>query len=98
MLIGIDKENNIKQINTISDTNLKQIDINRDEVFTNFSDTRILNYKYIEFEGSYSIVPATSLQEIELLEKQDMIDKLMVDNLNMQTQIDSLITSNLGGI
>jgi hypothetical protein len=68
MLIGIDQDNNIKQINNITDTELRVIDVDRENVFGEMSDTRVLNYKYIEFEGGYSIIPSIPLIDIELIE------------------------------
>ncbi len=45
------------------------------------------------YRGDQKLIPEQT--EIEKLQK--MVDTLILDNLNMQSQIDTLITSNLEG-
>lgn len=89
MLIGIDKEGNIKQINNITDTTLKQIEVDREKMFPGYSDIRVLKYRYIEHENGFNIEPQKDViqKEIEKLESQQQMQL-------MQKAIDDLI---LGG-
>lgn len=70
MLIGINDRNEIKQIGSITDPNLTQIEVDRDLVFSGMSDFRILHYKYIPYgENVYSIVPNYDYNTLNLVEE-----------------------------
>ena len=64
MKIYINKDNEIKSINSTDDTSLVEIEVNRKEVFGNKSDFMILNYCYRQDENGYSIYPARNYNDI----------------------------------
>lgn len=80
MLIGIDVNGDIKQIDEMTDSSLIVKEVDRDTTFPGFSDTRILNYRYIEAENSRCITPAKDLKEIERLE-------LILENTELMYQL-----------
>lgn len=64
MKIYINKDNEIKAINSTNDTSLIEIEVNRDEVFGDKSDFMILNYCYRQDENGYSIYPSRNYSDI----------------------------------
>ena len=73
MIIGVDANNNIKQLRTVTDPTL--IIYDTDTMFNDWSDIRILNYCYVVRDGVVSIYPAIDLTQIDILElKQQIVD------------------------
>lgn len=68
MLIGINEQYEIKQINSITDPSLKQIEIDREAIFGTMSDFMILHYKYVMKDNGYSISPAYDLTTLSLID------------------------------
>ena len=64
MKIYINKNHEIKAINSTDDVSLIEIEINREEVFNGMSDFMILNYCYKVDEFGYSIYPARNYSDI----------------------------------
>ena len=64
MKIYINKNNEIKAINSTDDTSLIEIEVNRDDVFGDKSDFMILNYCYKQDENGYSIYPASDYSKL----------------------------------
>ena len=73
--IYINKEYEIKAINSTNDTSLTEIEVNREEVFGDMSDFMILNYCYKEDKTGYSIYPASNYSK---LVEEDY--KIKIDN------------------
>ena len=77
MFIGIDKDFRIKQIaieeGQIVNTTLTVLEVDRQAVFGNWTDRRILAYCYKPSEYGYSIYPARSLSNIEIKELDDQL-------------------------
>lgn len=64
MKIFVNEKHEIKAINSCEDTSLIEIEVNRNEVFSDMSDFMILNYCYKEDENGYSIYPARNYSDI----------------------------------
>ena len=64
MKIYINKNNEIKAINSTEDNLLTEIEIDRELVFGNMSDFMILNYCYKQDENGYSIYPASDYSKL----------------------------------
>ena len=64
MKIYINKNYEIKAINSTDDTSLTEIEVNREEVFGDKSDFMILNYCYKQDENGYSIYPSRNYSDI----------------------------------
>ena len=64
MKIYINKNHEIKAINSTDDVSLIEIEINREEVFGDMTNFMILNYCYKEDEHGYSIYPARNYNDI----------------------------------
>lgn len=88
MIIGVNEYNEIKQINSITDVNLKQIEIDAGKVFGNWSDDRILCHRYREFEGGFEVSPYVQPNKIEEFERTV---------LNLQAQVIELEFEKIGG-
>ena len=84
MKIFIDKEYKIKAINFTENKILKEIEIDRDEVFSNKSDFMILNYCYQPNENGYSIYPSFDYDIIKLLDNQ-IVNKISILECENQT-------------
>ncbi|OPX46386.1 hypothetical protein CLHUN_02020 [Ruminiclostridium hungatei] len=91
MLIGINSNFEIMQINSISDSTLTQVEVDRYMVFGDFSDIRILNYCYKPTGNGYSIYPAIGIIQIELLEKQLQINSLQQQVNDLTVAIAAII-------
>lgn len=70
MLIGINKNQEIKQINKITDMELTQIEIDRQDTLGSWSDDRILCYRFRQYDGGYELSPYKDLTQINLLEAE----------------------------
>lgn len=86
--IYINKDNEIKAINSTDDTSLIEIEVNREEVFGDKSDFMILNYCYKQDENGYSIYPASDYSKlveedyrIKVDESQKKISILEAENV-----------------
>lgn len=77
MFIFLDKENNIKAINSSTDETLTKIEIDRESVFPNFSDFMILNYKYIPKENGFSLIPTSDYNKLVELDYKHKVDNLV---------------------
>ena len=64
MKIFVNKNYEIKAINETTDTTLIEIEVDRNEVFSDMSDFMILNYCYKEDKNGYSIYPARNYSDI----------------------------------
>ena len=64
MKIYINEKNEIKSIDSTLDETLKEIEIDREDVFGGMSDFMILNYCYKQDESGYSIYPARNYSDI----------------------------------
>ena len=64
MKIYINKNHEIKAINSTDDVSLIEIEINREEVFGDMTNFMILNYCYKQDENGYSIYPARNYNDI----------------------------------
>lgn len=63
MLIGVNRHNEIMQINEITDPALEIVEIDRNEVFPGKSDIYILCCRYIRHEVGYSAPLRISYEE-----------------------------------
>lgn len=64
MKIFINEKYEIKAINSCEDTTLIEIEVDRNEVFSDMSDFMILNYCYKQDENGYSIYPASNYSKL----------------------------------
>jgi hypothetical protein len=64
MKIYVNNKHEIKAINETTDTTLIEIEVNRNEVFSDMSDFMILNYCYKEDDNGYSIYPASNYSKL----------------------------------
>ena len=64
MKIYINEKNEIKSIDSTLDETLKEVEIDRVEVFGDKSDFMILNYCYKQDGSGYSIYPARNYNDI----------------------------------
>ena len=80
MFIGIDKKYRIKQIadsaEGIVSPSLTVIEIDRQAVFGNWSDRRILAYCYKPMESGYSIYPGRDLTKIDIEDNKEATEKV----------------------
>lgn len=90
MVIYTNSNNRVVSIDTPVD-DAKAINIDDDEVFKNFSETRKLCYCYIKTEEGVTFYPAMNLDDIAILErKQEEIN-------NLNSVVDALIIESLEG-
>lgn len=94
MKIYINKDNEIKSINSTDDTSLIEIEVNRKEVFGNKSDFMILNYCYKQDENGYSIYPSSDYSKlveedykIKVDETQKKISILEAENKALKQEL-----------
>jgi hypothetical protein len=62
--IYINKNYEIKAINSTTNTSLIETEVNREETFGDMTDFMILNYCYKEDENGYSIYPASNYSKL----------------------------------
>ena len=93
MKIYINKNYEIKAINSTDDTSLTEIEVNREEVFGDKSDFMILNYCYKQDENGYSIYPASDYSKlveedykIKIDESQKKISILEAENEKLKAE------------
>ena len=93
MKIYINKNYEIKAINSTDDTSLTEIEVNREEVFGDKSDFMILNYCYKQDENGYSIYPASDYSKlveedykIKIDESQKKISILEAENEKLKVE------------
>ena len=75
MKIYINKNFEIKSINSSKDDSLVEIEVDRENVFGDMTDFMILNYCYKQDENGYSIYPASNYSK---LAEEDY--KIKIDN------------------
>lgn len=87
MIIGVNKEYQIKQIREITDTSLTAIDIDETSEFYPFkgwSDTRILSYCYKDDGNSISIYPWVDTRAIDQFETYaETLNSMVTDRQNV---------------
>ena len=64
MKIYINKNNEIKAINSTNDDSLTEIEIDKNLAFGNMSDFMILNYCYKQDQTGYSIYPVSDYSKL----------------------------------
>jgi hypothetical protein len=74
MKIYVDNDNNIKAINESSKPSLREIEIDRELVFKDFTDIEILNFKYIEQGNGYMRIPQIGYKK-RIMDIQGFTDK-----------------------
>lgn len=90
MTIYTNSSNRVVSVDTPVD-NATAINIDDDEVFKNFSETRKLCYNYIKTEDGVTFYPAMNLDDIAVLEhKQE-------ETNNLNSVVDALIIESLEG-
>ena len=104
MKIYINSKYEKKAINSTNDESLREIEVDREEVFGNKSDFMILNYCYKPSEFGYSIYPAKDYSTLEMLDN-NIVNKISIleknnqelrEELNqIQTSIAALITTTI---
>ena len=94
MKIYINKNNEIKAINSTDDTSLTEIEVDREEVFSNMSDFMILNYCYKEDSCDYIIYPTSDYSKlveedykIKIDESQKKISILEAENKILKQEL-----------
>lgn len=88
MIIGVNERYEIKQIDNITDSMLNQIELNRQEVFSDWSDIRILCCCYKSNENGYSVYPYINDSKIGEIESEI---------LGLQAQVIELEFEKIGG-
>ena len=94
MKIYINEKNEIKSIDSTLDETLKEIEIDREDVFGGMSDFMILNYCYKQDESGYSIYPARNYSDIveedyrlKVDETQKKISILEAENKTLKQEL-----------
>ena len=94
MKIYINEKNEIKSIDSTLDETLKEVEIDRVEVFGDKSDFMILNYCYKQDESGYSIYPARNYSDIveedyrlKVDETQKKVSILESDNKELREEL-----------
>ena len=94
MKIYINKDNEIKAINSTDDELLEEIEVNRSDVFGDKSDFMILNYCYKQGENGYSIYPASDYSKLleedyrlKIDESQKKISILEAENKTLKQEL-----------
>ena len=94
MKIYINEKNEIKSIDSTLDETLKEIQIDREDVFGDMSDFMILNYCYKQDESGYSIYPARNYSDIvgedyrlKVDESQKKISILEAENKTLKQEL-----------
>ena len=64
MKIYINKNHEIKAINSTTNTSLIETEVNREETFGDMTDFMILNYCYKQDENGYSIYPSSDYSKL----------------------------------
>ena len=94
MKIYINENYEIKAINSTVDETLKEVEVDRIEVFGDMSDFMILNYCYKEDEHGYSIYPASDYSKlveedykIKIDETRKKVSILETENENLKQEL-----------
>jgi hypothetical protein len=92
--IYINKNHEIKAINSTADTSLIEIEVDKEKVFGDKSDFMILNYCYKQDETGYSIYPASNYSKlveedykIKVDESQKKISILEAENKTLKQEL-----------
>ena len=94
MKVYINKNYEIKAINSTDDASLTEIEVNREEVFGDKSDFMILNYCYMQDKNGYSIYPASNYSKlveedykIKIDETRKKVSILETENENLKQEL-----------
>ena len=94
MKIYVNNEDKIKAINKTADTTLIEIEVDRNEVFSDMSDFMILNYCYKQDENGYTIYPSRNYSDIveedyrlKVDESQKKISILEAENETLKQEL-----------
>jgi hypothetical protein len=94
MIIGVNSQNQIKQVREITDTTLILVELDENletYPFKDWSDTRILCYCYKQVGNVVSIYPYINTDIIEKLEEDDiriLQTRADIDYLSIMTGVD----------
>ena len=75
MKIYTNENYEIKAINSTTDKTLKEVEVDRIEVFGNMSDFMLLNYCYKQDKTGYSVYPASNYSKLVEEDYKIKIDK-----------------------
>ena len=75
MKIYTNENYEIKAINSSTDKTLKEVEVDRIEVFGNMSDFMLLNYCYKQDKTGYSVYPASNYSKLVEEDYKIKIDK-----------------------
>ena len=94
MKIYINENYEIKAINSTVDETLKEVEVDRIEVFGDMTDFMILNYCYKQDEAGYSIYPASDYSKlveedykIKIDETQKKVSILEAENKTLKQEL-----------
>ena len=94
MKIYINKNHEIKAINSTTNTSLIETEVNREETFGDMTDFMILNYCYKQDDNGYSIYPASDYSKlveedykIKIDESQKKISILEAENKTLKQEL-----------
>ena len=94
MKIYINKNHEIKAINSTTNTSLIETEVNREETFGDMTDFMILNYCYKQDDNGYSIYPASDYSKlveedykIKVDESQKKISILEAENKTLKQEL-----------
>ena len=94
MKIYINKNFEIKSINSSKDDSLVEIEVDRENVFGDMTDFMILNYCYKQDENGYSIYPASDYSKlvgedykIKIDETRKKVSILETENENLKQEL-----------
>ena len=92
--VFVNKNYEIKAINSTNDTSLTEIEVDRNLVFGDKSDFMILNYCYKQDDNGYSIYPASDYSKlveedykIKIDESQKKISILEAENKTLKQEL-----------
>ena len=92
--VFVNKNYEIKAINSTNDTSLTEIEVDRNLVFGDKSDFMILNYCYKQDDNGYSIYPASDYSKlveedykIKIDETRKKVSILEAENENLKEEL-----------
>ena len=92
--VFVNKNYEIKAINSTNDTSLTEIEVDRNLVFGDKSDFMILNYCYKQDDNGYSIYPASDYSKlveedyrIKIDETRKKVSILETENENLKQEL-----------
>ena len=95
MKIYINEQFEIKAIYKSEDISLREIEIDRTEIFGDKSDFMILNYCYQPSDNGYSVYPSIDYNTIKMLDTQiaNKISILEQNNQELREELNQIQTS-----